>query len=188
MFPPRDAGDIGDAEGINARPSWRDASTGTATPAPWSSVRPPSITSPLPRSSSAPRPATRAGAPGPARPLTLARSVAGGPPVAPSQGGGSSGAPVVARIVGDPSVPGAAPTVQASGGGGAGGASIAAITATPVVQRVDGAAPPVESAPQGHSDTELDDLARALFGRIRTHLRAEVIHEREAKGLSFDAF
>jgi hypothetical protein len=35
---------------------------------------------------------------------------------------------------------------------------------------------------------ELDDLARQLFGRIRGHLRAEVIHERELAGLTFDAF
>ena len=181
VFPPRDTGVDGHTSALDAGP------VATAA-APWSSVRPPTITSPAPGSPSASGPAAHAGAPVPARPLTLARSVAASPVVAPSQGGGSSGAPVVARIVGDPSVPGGAPTVQASAGGGAGGASIAAITATPVVQRVDGAAPPVEGAPQGHSDTELDDLARALFGRIRTHLRAEVIHEREAKGLSFDAF
>ena len=52
-----------------------------------------------------------------------------------------------------------------------------------------GAAP--TSAPQpsnGRSDRELDELAKALFGRIRTQLKSEVIHEREAKGLGFDAF
>ncbi len=67
------------------------------------------------------------------------------------------------------------------------GGPIAGITATPVVQRVDGAAPPAPTE-QGRSESELDELARALFGRIRTHLRTEVIHEREAKGLTFDAF
>ena len=30
--------------------------------------------------------------------------------------------------------------------------------------------------------------AKALFGRFRTQLKSEVIHEREAKGLGFDAF
>jgi hypothetical protein len=38
------------------------------------------------------------------------------------------------------------------------------------------------------SDRELDELAESLFGRFRTQLRRELIHEREAKGLSFDAF
>jgi hypothetical protein len=59
-----------------------------------------------------------------------------------------------------------------------------------VVQRVDGAAPPADgqAGTQAHSDSELDELAKALFGRFRTHLRAEVIHDREARGLTFDAF
>ena len=181
VFPPRDTGVDGHTSALDAGP------VATAA-APWSSVRPPTITSPAPGSTSATGSGSRSAARAQAQPLTLARSVVASPAVAPSQGGGSSGAPVIARIVADPSVPGAPPAVQASTGGGTGGTPVAAITATPVVQRADGAAPPVEGAPQGHSDTELDDLARALFGRIRTHLRAEVIHEREAKGLSFDAF
>jgi hypothetical protein len=68
-----------------------------------------------------------------------------------------------------------------------GSTTLGGITATPIVQRVDGAAPAAPSE-EGRSDSELDELARALFGRIRSHLRAEVIHEREAKGLTFDAF
>jgi hypothetical protein len=100
-------------------------------------------------------------------------------------------APVMQRIVAEPSPASrpAAPVVQASaavGGGGGGGAF--GVTATPVVQRVDGAAPAAPAGGERNSDPELDELARAIFGRIRTHLRAEVIHEREAKGLSFDAF
>jgi len=98
------------------------------------------------------------------------------PPAAP--------APALQRIVADPA-PAAAP-VGASRPVGAG--SPLAVTATPVVQRVEGTAPEPGGGPTGHSDTELDELARAIFGRIRTHLRSEVIHEREAKGLSFDAF
>ena len=93
-------------------------------------------------------------------------------------------APVAGRIVSD-ATPASAPVVQASRAGG----PIAAFAATPIVQRVDGAAPVAEgSGGGGRSDSELDDLARQLFGRIRTHLRNEVIHEREAKGLGFDAF
>jgi hypothetical protein len=67
---------------------------------------------------------------------------------------------------------------------------VLAPTATAIVQRVDGAAPaaPSEgSGSGGHSDDELDDLARALFGRFRTRLRNEFIDEREAKGLTFDS-
>jgi hypothetical protein len=102
--------------------------------------------------------------------------------------------PVVARSTA-PSIPGGSaepgPGVQRS-------EIVAAPAAAPVVapalstmvQRVDGAAPASTAGTgnAGHSDTELDELARELFGRIRTRLRAEVIHEREAKGLSFDAF
>lgn len=120
-------------------------------------------------------------------PLTLARSVAaagsGGAP-----GPSMAAAPVVARIMADPVSASAPPTVQTSTSGGGGGLPVASIIATPVVQRVEGAAPPAETDHGGHSDAELDELARALFGRIHSHLRAEVIHEREAKGLTFDAF
>ena len=62
------------------------------------------------------------------------------------------------------------------------------LTATPDVQRVEGAAPPVEDGGAGQSDTELDELSRKLFGRLRGQLRADIIQEREARGLSFDAF
>ncbi len=61
-------------------------------------------------------------------------------------------------------------------------------TATPVVQRIDNTPPPAPETRGGseHSDDELDQLARSLFGRLRTHLRNEYIYEREAKGLTFD--
>ena len=65
-------------------------------------------------------------------------------------------------------------------------------TVKPVVQRE--AAPATDPAPaSGAADAaptekELDQLAQQLFGRLRTRLRAEVIQEREARGLGFDAF
>jgi hypothetical protein len=61
-------------------------------------------------------------------------------------------------------------------------------TATPVVQRIDGSPPPAPDPTGGaeHSDEELDELARSLFGRLRNRLRNEYIYEREAKGLTFD--
>jgi hypothetical protein len=133
--------------------------------------------------------AARPSAGDPHRPLTLARAAApgsAGVSSAPAAGGG--GSQVVARIVADPARPSAPTVVQAERSSTTGGTPVGTITATPIVQRVDGAAPPAETGTDGHSDRELDDLARALFGRIRGHLRAEVIHEREAKGLTFDAF
>ena len=123
----------------------------------------------------------------PSQPLSLARTVVQAPqavaPAAPS----SASTPVVARIVADPARPSAPPVVQTSPSGS--GIPVASFTATPVVQRVEGTAPAPEPAGDATaSDEELDQLARQLFGRIRTHLRSEVIHEREAKGLTFDAF
>ena len=124
--------------------------------------------------------ATGSGA-APREALTLARHQGTAPLAA-----ASAAAPVVSRIVaGEASGP-SRPAVQASAAG-SGGTAAGGITATPVVQRVDGAAPAAPSD-EGRSESELDELARALFGRIRTHLRAEVIHEREARGLTFDAF
>ena len=95
-------------------------------------------------------------------------------------------------------------------GGGAssgGGASLqrivaapaaAAATAAPVPQPVlQREAAPASPAPspvaqpesttsQRPSERELEDLAQALFSRIRGRLRSELIHDREAKGLTFD--
>jgi hypothetical protein len=115
-----------------------------------------------------------------AAPLTLARSHA------PAQAAADAAAGT--RITADAP----APAVQTSSAGASASTAgtstqLPTFTATPVVQRVEGSAP---EAPEtsGHTDTELDELAKAIFGRIRNHLRAEVIHEREAKGLTFDAF
>ncbi len=69
-----------------------------------------------------------------------------------------------------------------------GGVQVATFTATPIVQREEAPAPTSGQQAEPRSDRELDELAKALFGRIRTQLKAEVIHEREAKGLGFDAF
>ena len=110
-------------------------------------------------------------------PLSLAR---------PHVAAAAQGAPAVQRIVSDPSpARSAAPVVLTSAAAG-----LPSITATPVVQRVDGAAPSEagQAGQSGRSDSELDQLASALFPRIKNHLRTEVIHEREARGLTFDAF
>ena len=39
---------------------------------------------------------------------------------------------------------------------------------------------------RGHSEKELEELSQMLFSRIRNRLRADLIHDREAKGLTFD--
>jgi hypothetical protein len=109
--------------------------------------------------------------------MTLAPSAGARP--GSGSAGSSSGSATVAPA------PATAPVVQASRDAGMPG--LPGITAVPVVQRVDGAAPAAPSE-EGQSDSELDELARSLFGRIRGQLRAEVIHEREARGLTFDAF
>ena len=137
---------------------------------------PPVARSPVQRSA----PAT------PAQPaLQLARPPAGatsvpGPATAPA-----SPAPD-GRIEAHHAAPAAAqsPTVQTSGAR----SSVPVLTATPVVQRVDGAAPPPSGGATGQSDRDLDELSRKLFGRMRGQIRAEIINEREARGLSFDAF
>jgi hypothetical protein len=60
----------------------------------------------------------------------------------------------------------------------------------PTVQRADAqpdlAQRPGTGSSPAHSDTDLEELAQALYGRIRGRLRGELIHDREARGLSFD--
>lgn len=101
-------------------------------------------------------------------------------------GSGSAGAPLQPRV--DPPSAGIpAPVVQTTRPGPS---TVPDISVTPVIQRIDGSAPTTQAGPGGgaRSDRELDELAQALFGRLRTRLRTEVIHEREARGLGFDAF
>jgi Meckel syndrome type 1 protein len=136
-------------------------------------------------STPAPAPVTRTATASPAPTLQLARPPAAAP--APVVVVPAPAAPPAGRIeapVVSPSAP--APTVQTSPAAGASG--LPAFTATPVVQREPGTAPPVQGGQTGHTDRELDELAKQLFGRVRGQLRAEMISEREARGLSFDAF
>jgi hypothetical protein len=105
------------------------------------------------------------------------------PPAAVSPAAAAS--PTVARsIISD--IPGPVQTTPIAAPAIA--APVLAPTATPIIQRIDGssAAPPPPTESEGHSEDELDELARALFGRFRSRLRSEYIHEREAKGLIFD--
>jgi hypothetical protein len=90
-------------------------------------------------------------------------------------------------IVGDPVVQTSPAQPGAAAGQGAGRPGGA------VVQRDEIAAPtpPAPVAPAGPSsatpsERDLDELAQALFGRIRGRLRNDLIHDREAKGLTFD--
>ncbi len=57
-----------------------------------------------------------------------------------------------------------------------------------MVQREEAPAPTAEPEPATHSDSELDELAKALFSRIRGQIKSDLIHDREARGLTFDAF
>ena len=114
----------------------------------------------------------------PCRRRSRARSSATGSPI------GITAGPVVQTSPMNGTGPGA--TVQRSAAGGPGH--------VPTVQRLD---PPGSSAPAKPageasggaarpSEKELEELAQALFSRIRTRLRADLIHDREAKGLTFD--
>jgi hypothetical protein len=136
--------------------------------------------------------ATPASAPTPARtaaavhpPLALARPPA---PAAPAYVEGSVPGPSVRRVVPDAAGSAGGPVVQTSRPSAS---SLPQLTVTPVIQREEAAAPAPAGTPASEaqrSDKELDQLAQDLFGRLRTRLRSEVIQEREARGLGFDAF
>ncbi|GEM_PF-7041112 len=133
---------------------------------------------------------------GPAtRPLPPARGAV--PDFATRSTQASSAALATASATGSPTpmtVPGvtSGPVVQMSRDGvrpEAPGASFAA--AAPTVQRentrgTQRGGPAGTSGGRGHSERELEELAQALFSRIRGRLRNELIHDREAKGLTFD--
>jgi hypothetical protein len=88
---------------------------------------------------------------------------------------------------------GGGPTVQTSR---AQGGAATTSTPTPTVQRdggtstasaSPGAAAPASGKDAARSERELDELARALFGRIRTRLRSDLLQDREAAGFTFDS-
>ena len=132
---------------------------------------------------------------GPAGP-TLPRGVG----VARNPGGsrGTTSLPLARIATAGPDMPHATATTSSPAGDpvvqrvAAPGPAGMTLTAVPVVQRETPAdtsqPPPSGGGAPGRSDRELDELAESLFGRFRTQLRRELIHEREAKGLSFDAF
>ncbi|HUG30925.1 MAG TPA: hypothetical protein VMQ65_10485 [Candidatus Limnocylindria bacterium] len=108
---------------------------------------------------------------------TVATSVIESAAVAPTPSSGRViGGPVVQTSPAGSPAP-AAPAVAASSFG-----------SPAVVQREEGSAP-AAPAPGGSgipSERDLDELAQALFGRIRGRLRSDLIYDREAKGLTFD--
>jgi hypothetical protein len=115
--------------------------------------------------------------------MTLARPAGPAVPSAAAPSGGAT--PLVARSIVSEF---AAPSVQTVAAVPPVQGPVFGPTATPVIQRIDGSPPPAPDATGGseHSDEELDELARSLFGRFRNRLRNEYIYEREAKGLTFD--
>ncbi len=85
----------------------------------------------------------------------------------PGQGSGAS----VQREGGNVSIQAPEPPPPAGAAGSAGSGGPAGLAS---------------SAGSGHSEKDLDELAQALFGRIRGRLRSDLIYDREAKGLTFD--
>lgn len=152
---------------------------------------------------------TARAAPSPAQPFargtTLQRStVAPARPAMPVRGAAdhSHGPSAAAAPTGEPSVsfPSrsivSTPVVQTTPANGANAAFGPSLAPPPLgavtVQRAEQTSPtPVppagtdQSAPR--SERDLDELAQALFGRIRGRIRSELIHDREAKGLTFDS-
>jgi hypothetical protein len=96
----------------------------------------------------------------------------GGPSQAATPGGGLGTAPVVQTSQASAHHPSPAPASQGP---------------VPAVQREEASAPVAPMAGSGApSERDLDELAQALFGRIRGRLRNDLIYDREAKGLTFD--
>lgn len=128
------------------------------------------------------RVASAAGAPAETAPPTVsfpARSLGGGAivqtspaPASAAFAGPHLGAPAGATVQRDGTVALAAPTPPAPGG--------QANPASPAGPSGAG------SGSGSHSERDLDELAQALFGRIRGRLRNDLIYDREAKGLTFD--
>lgn len=87
----------------------------------------------------------------------------------------SQGPTVVQREGGNVAIHTQEPTPAAAGGAGP------AAGAGP-----SGPVGPAGSGSSGRSEKDLDELAQALFGRIRGRLRSDLIYDREAKGLTFD--
>ncbi len=105
-------------------------------------------------------------------------SVPASPGPTPLASGGSIDAPVVVQTT---PAPGLSPF----------GSNGAANTGAVPVQRAEavpsGAGPDrASNAAAPTSERDLDELAQALFGRIRGRIRSELIHDREARGLTFD--
>lgn len=83
----------------------------------------------------------------------------------------------------------AASSSQASGSAGAAAPTVQrSVTIDEMTANVQPAAPAGGGTAAPQTEADLDQLADALFGRIRRQLRSEVIHEREARGLTFDVF
>jgi DNA polymerase-3 subunit gamma/tau len=139
------------------------------------------VPSPMARQARSPS-ATPVAAASPAPTLQLARA-AGQPASAAPQIPATTLFTALSPVEPAPAHASTAPTVQTMPA-----AALPTFTATPVVQRVDGASPAPAPAPTGTSDRDLDELSRKLFGRLRGQIRAEIVHEREARGLNFDSF
>lgn len=83
------------------------------------------------------------------------------------------------------------PVVQTSPSSHGSPSSSQAQGGSPLVQRAESPSSWAPSGGQDSSDPErserdLDELAKALFGRIRKRLRIDLLHDREAAGFTFD--
>jgi hypothetical protein len=119
--------------------------------------------------------------------MTLARPTISGQPGGQTAGSTTIHFPAATSgvIPGITASPPSPPVVQTQPATPA-SAPVLAPTITANVQRIDGSPPPVPAPDEGHSESELEELARALFPKFQRQLRMEYVYEREARGLPFD--
>ena len=114
-----------------------------------------------------------------------------GLPLAPLTALVGPAAPAVPDAGPEPWTPAATPSVQALREPAAAAGTEPAVPVPSVQPAADSAAPGLGATaagavPAGQSDRELDDLARRLYGHLRTQLRLELLVDRERAGLLAD--
>jgi hypothetical protein len=120
--------------------------------------------------------------------MALARPSAGGTLSGPTSGSTTIHFPAATSgvIPGITATPPSPPVVQTQPAAGPETAPVLAPTITAHVQRIDGSPSPTAEPEDGRSESDLEELARALFPKFQRQLRMEYVYEREARGVPFD--
>ena len=120
--------------------------------------------------------------------MTLAHPSAGTQPSGAAQGSTTIHFPAATSglVPGISATPPSPPVVQTQPAAAPATVPVLAPTITANVQRIDGSPSPDPAPAEGQSESDLEELARALFPKFQRQLRMEYIYEREARGLPFD--